>query len=81
MRYQILVKFDNYNCTDEERKIYFLALGKYHALGIGHQKNQTSTMLIASNLPLDERTLAEDLRGLEILSIRIDSLKKTPNIN
>jgi len=76
MRYQVLVKFDDLNCTDEERKIYFLALNKYHALGIDNSKYGISTMLIASNLHLNEEILAKDLNGLEILSFRIDSLRK-----
>lgn len=81
MRYQLLVKFDDYKCTDEERKTYFSTLDKYHALGIGNSKSKISTMLIASNSSLTEEILAEDLKGLEILSFRIDSLRKTPNIN
>ncbi len=80
MRYQALIKFDNLNCTDEERRTYFLAVDKYHALAIGNSKTGISTMFIASNEDLSEEILARDLNGLEILSFRIDSLAKTKNL-
>ncbi|MEX2016884.1 MAG: hypothetical protein WD876_00215 [Candidatus Pacearchaeota archaeon] len=81
MRYQVLVNFDNYESTDEERKTYFSVLNKYHALGIGNSGNKTSTMLIDSDTPLTKDDLAKDLGDLEILSFRIDSLRKTHNLN
>ena len=81
MKYQVLVRFDDCNCTDEERRIYFSALNKYNALGFGNSTSRTSTMFIASNSPLIEEILAQDLKGLEILSFRIDSLRRTRNIN
>ena len=80
MRYEVLVKFDNLNCTNEERKTYFSAVDKYHALAIGHSKEGYSTMLIASNEDLSEEILARDLNGLEILSFRINSLAKTKTL-
>ena len=80
MRYQVLVKFDNLDCTDQERKTYFLAAVKYHAYIVGNSRTGISTMFITSNEDLSEKVLVRDLNGLEIISFRIDSLAKTKKL-
>lgn len=80
MRYQVLVKFDNLDCTDEERRMYYSVAFKYNALSFGDSKSRISELIITTNYELSEEILARDLNGLEILSFRINSLAKTKNL-
>lgn len=67
MAYKVTVKFDDLDQDTIAHNIYFNALQKYDALGVGHD-NGTSTMFILSDR-LDRKKLVKDLGDLEIISI------------
>ena len=80
MEYQVVVKFDDLNCTEEGRKKYFSVVDKYHALSFNNSKYRILTLVINQNEPLDEKILAQDLGGLEILSFRQSRKGKNKNL-
>lgn len=69
MNYAIDVGFDDDTDVVTSRK-YYRILDKYGALGIGHEKTQTSTMFISPEKPLNLEQLASDLGDIPILSVR-----------
>ena len=72
MRYEIHVELDD-SCLDVvTSKTYHEFLDKYNALGVGHDRTQTSTIFLSSEKPLDLEELARDLEGIPILSIEAD---------
>ncbi len=81
MQYQILVKFDDLNYTDEERKMYFSVVNKYHALAFGNSEKRWSTLIINQNEPLSKEVLAKDLGGLEILAFKMTRSRKNKSLD
>ncbi len=67
--YEIAVDFDDEVASVGDSKTYFSVLDKYDALGIGHDRSGTSTMLISSEQSLNIDELAEDLEDIKILEV------------
>lgn len=69
-KYQIKIAFVYRISSVSDSENFFSILGRHDALGIGHEKTETSTMLIASEEPLNLEKSDEDLGDIKILEIR-----------
>jgi hypothetical protein len=70
MTYEVVVAFDDDTADAVTLDNYFRALRKYNARGIGNVKNQTSSMFMSSEEPLNLEELTKDLSCIKILSVR-----------
>lgn len=69
MKYEIRVDFDD--CTFDliKSRGYYQFLDRYKALGIGHERTRTSSILVSSEEPLNREQLAKDLENIKIISV------------
>lgn len=70
-RYKVEVEFDDRTAVQEQRQRYFGALDSYSALGIGHSKTRTSTILFSSPKKEDLAALVDALRDIKVLSVSL----------
>jgi hypothetical protein len=71
MRIEVTVNLDDAIADVVTLRRYYDCLDKYEALGIGHEKTGTSTMIMKSGRSLDIGELTRDLGNIEILSVGI----------
>lgn len=68
--YEVLVRFDDRTALPDAKEAYFKTQDKYGALGIGHEKTGTSSLLIETEGPLSRKELHRNLKPNRILQIQ-----------
>lgn len=71
INYKLDVSFDDNTAGVVESKTDYNFLTKYDAIGVGHEKTKTSTILFFLDKPLSKNILINDLENISLNSIEM----------